>query len=197
MKYHRFKALDYFYSMWFNTSGWVLPYLLKRIWFIPEGRTATGREGNGRTRVVFNKQFKIRNQSNTMVASCKKNTTQFLTEYLHFSCPFDNFLRCLACATYIAVGKKSFPQQMSTGSTEIRYTPQVNSCQPDIGIDTALPCQTASEIIPTGNVFIEHREMPGNTKEGLTTGSSYPNSGCMFSLCAGAAQAVAQLENGF
>lgn len=108
-----------------------------------------------------------------MVASVQKNTTEFLTEYLHFSCPFDNFLRCLACATYIAVGKKFLSTPDVHGQyRNQKYTQQVNSCQPGIGTDIGLPCQTASEIIPAGNIFIE----PGNTKEGLTAGSAQPNS---------------------
>lgn len=58
-----------------------------------------------------------------MVASVQKNTTEFLTEYLHFSCPFDNFLRCLACATYIAVGKKV----LSTTDVHRQYRNQIHS----------------------------------------------------------------------
>lgn len=58
-----------------------------------------------------------------MVASVQKNTTEFLTEYLHFSCPFDNFLRCLACATNIAVGKKV----LSTTDVHGQYRNQIHS----------------------------------------------------------------------
>lgn len=136
-----------------------------------------------------------------MVASVQKNTTEFLTEYLHFSCPFDNFLRCLACATYIAVGKKvlsttdvhgQYRNQIPTTSKFLPawywdwHQPSMPNCPWDYSCCDG--CQ--------GNVFIEYREKSGNTKEGLKTTMHIPIPGCIFSLFAGAAQAVAQLENG-
>lgn len=171
MKNHGFKALDYFYSMWFITSGWVLPYLLKKTWFIPEGRTATGREGNGRTTFVSNKQFKIRNYSNKMAASVQKKKTEFL-KYLHFSCPFDNFLRCLARATNIAVDKKV----LSTTDVHGQCRNQIHTTRkflPAWCWDWLWPpTPNCQEIIPAGNVFIES----GNAKGGMATGSAHPNS---------------------
>lgn len=41
-----------------------------------------------------------------MVASVARNTHRIFNRISTFFLPFDNFLRCLACATYIAFGKK-------------------------------------------------------------------------------------------
>lgn len=123
-----------------------------------------------------------------MVASVQKNTTEFLTEYLHFSCPFDNFLRCLACATYIAAGKKVLSttdvhgQYRNQIPTTLKFLPAWywDSHQPSMpNCHWDYSCCDGCQ----GNVFIEYREKLGNTKEGLTTTMHIPIPGCIFSLC--------------
>ena len=58
-----------------------------------------------------------------MVASVAKKTHRIFNRISTFFLPFDNFLRCLACATYIAVGKKL----LSTTDVHRQYRKQTQT----------------------------------------------------------------------
>lgn len=131
----------------------------------------------------------------------QKIHTEFLTEYLHFSFPFDNLLRYLAYATYIAVGKKV----LSTTDVHRQYRKQTHTTSKIpasllLWLTLAFYANLPLRLFLLGTYLFSIGKCQATARrawqQDMCIQPTQSNARCPFPLCACVAWSTAQLENG-